>query len=95
MSCGPGLTFKLREGGLLENKAAKVLVISRDVYTAASPLKSEDNVTNVIRTILEFMGITDIEFLLLGGSFVNTGKVKVEDHLASFEDALRRTAQFS
>ena len=40
------------------------------------------------------MGITDVETVLAGGSLgVNRGVVKLEDHLAQFEDAIARAAQ--
>ncbi len=92
----PGFTFKLAPGwpGMLENKRTKLLVAARDVYTPGTPSEADDLVSPVLRRALAFMGITDVETVLAGGSLgVNRGVVKLEDHLVQFEDAIARAAQ--
>jgi FMN-dependent NADH-azoreductase len=91
----PGFTFKLAPGwpGMLENKVAKIIVVSRDVYTEGTPSEVGDGVTPVLRQVLSFMGITEVEAMRAGGSLgVNRGEVKMEDHLAKFEHAVEQLA---
>jgi FMN-dependent NADH-azoreductase len=91
----PGFTFKLAPGwpGMLVNKAAKIIVVSRDVYTEGTPSDEGDGVTPVLRQVLSFMGITEVAAMRAGGSLgVNRGDVKMEDHLAKFEQAVEQLA---
>ena len=83
----PGFTFRLAPGwpGLLENKKAKLIVVSRDSYDAREQSEADDHVTPVLRKALSFMGITDVSVLRAGGSLaVNLGKVRIEDHLEKY-----------
>jgi FMN-dependent NADH-azoreductase len=92
----PGFTFKLAPGwpGMLENKRTKLIVATRDMYTPGTSSEANDLVSPVLRRALAFMGITDVETVLAGGSLgVNRGVVKLDYHLAQFEDAIARAAQ--
>jgi FMN-dependent NADH-azoreductase len=92
----PGFTFKLAEGwpGMLENKRTKIIVATRDYYAPGTPSEVDDLVSPVLRRVLAFMGVTDVETVLAGGSLgVNRGAVKFEDHLALYDEALARAAQ--
>ena len=92
----PGYTFKLAQGwpGLLEDKKTKLLVISRDFYTLGTSTAEADLVSPVLRRVLGFMGITDVETILMGGSLgVNQGAVKLEDHLARYEQEIAQAAR--
>jgi FMN-dependent NADH-azoreductase len=89
----PGFTFRLAPGwpGMLENKKAKLIVVSRDSYQAG---EVADQVTPVLRQALGFMGIRDVDVIRVGGSLaVNLGKVQLEDHIAAYEDALAAAAK--
>jgi FMN-dependent NADH-azoreductase len=80
----PGYTFRLAPGwpGMLENKKARLIVVSRDSYTPGEPGESADLVTPVLQKVLNFMGIHDVDVVRAGGSLaVNLGKVRIEDHL--------------
>ena len=84
----PGFTFALAPGwpGLLADKPTRIIVATRDRYEAGS---DDDQVTPVIRRALSFMGITNVTSLLAGGSLgVNRGEVKLDDHVAGFEQAI-------
>ena len=84
----PGFTFELAPGwpGLLPDKPTRVLVATRDVH---DPDSDDDQVTPVIRRAFAFMGIRDVASLLAGGSLgVNRGEVRLEDHVARFDDAI-------
>lgn len=82
----PGYTFRLAPGwpGMLANKKARLIVVSRDTY---NPTESEasDFVTPVLRKALNFIGVDDVEVVRAGGSLaVNLGKVRIEDHLERY-----------
>jgi FMN-dependent NADH-azoreductase len=89
----PGFTFRLAPGwpGMLENKRARLVVVSRDIYDQGDVA---DQVKPVLRKALSFMGIEDIEVVHVGGSLaVNLGKVSLDDHLISFESAIAGLAK--
>ena len=78
----PGYTFRLAPGwpGMLANKRARLIVVSRDSFDAGEPSEADDLVTPVLRKALSFMGINDVGVVRVGGSLANLGKVRVEDH---------------
>jgi FMN-dependent NADH-azoreductase len=83
----PGYTFRLAPGwpGMLANKRARLIVVSRDSYDAGGPSEADDLVTPVLRKALSFMGINDVGVVRAGGSLaVNLGKVRIEDHLERY-----------
>jgi FMN-dependent NADH-azoreductase len=83
----PGYTFRLATGwpGMLANKKAKLIVVSRDSYDAGEPSEADDHVTPVLRKALSFIGIHDVDLVRAGGSLaVNLGKVRIEDHLERY-----------
>jgi len=83
----PGYTFRLAPGwpGMLANKRARLIVVSRDSYHAGEPSEADDLVTPVLRKALSFMGINDVGVVRAGGSLaVNLGKVRIEDHLERY-----------
>ena len=80
----PHFTFRLAPGwpGMLENKKARLIVVSRDSYVAGEPSEADELVTPVLRKALSFMGINDLATVRAGGSLaVNLGKVRMEDNL--------------
>ena len=92
----PGFTFRLAPGwpGMLENKKAKLIVVSRDSYKAGEPSEAADQVTPVLRQALGFMGIRDVDVVRAGGSLaVSLGKVRLEDHVAAYDAVLAAAAK--
>jgi FMN-dependent NADH-azoreductase len=88
----PGFTFKLAPGwpGMLADKPIRVLIATRDVHETES---EDDQVTPVIRRAFSFMGIHNVASLLAGGSLgVNRGEVRLEDHIARFEQEIAALA---
>lgn len=84
----PGLTFELAPGwpGMLADRPLRILIATRDVH---EPGSEDDQVTPVVRRAFSFMGIRNVASLLAGGSLgVNRGEVKLDDHVAGFEDAI-------
>ena len=71
---------------MLENKKARLIVVSRDSYIPGEPSEAADLVTPVLRKVLDFIGIRDVDVVRAGGSLaVNLGKVRLEDHLAKYD----------
>lgn len=92
----PGFTFRLAPGwpGMLENKKARLIVVSRDSYIQGEPSEAADLVTPVFRKVLDFIGIRDVEVVRAGGSLaVNLGKVRLEDHLAKYDSEIAAAAK--
>jgi FMN-dependent NADH-azoreductase len=92
----PGYTFRLAPGwpGLLENKKARLIVVSRDSYIPGEASEAADLVTPVLRKVLDFIGIRDVDVVRVGGSIaVNLGKVRLEDHLAKYEAEIAEAAK--
>ena len=84
-----GVTFSPSYEGLLKNKKATVIIASAGVYTPGSYMESHNAETGYIKQVLGFIGITDVEFILAGGTVaVDTGKVTREALLAEFVPAV-------
>jgi FMN-dependent NADH-azoreductase len=80
-----GVTFTASYEGLLKNKKVTVIVASGGVYTPGSFAESYNNETGYLKQILGFIGLTDVQFVLAGGtSAVDMGKVTREDMIAQF-----------
>ena len=54
--------------GLLSGKKATVLVATGGVYDAGSPYAALNFIDPYLRTILGFIGITDVKFVTAGGT---------------------------
>jgi FMN-dependent NADH-azoreductase len=78
-------TFTASYEGLLKNKKVTVIVASGGVYTPGSPTESYNAETGYLKQILGFVGLTDVTFILAGGSSaVSQGKVTQEDFIAQY-----------
>ena len=79
--------------GMLENKKARLTVVSRDSYNPGEPSEAADLVSPVLRKALNFIGIEDVKVVRAGGSLaVNLGIVRIEDHLMTYETAIAKLA---
>lgn len=66
-----GRTFVYAENGpqgLLQGKKATVLIASGGVYAAGTPMAAMDFIEPYLRTILGFMGVTDVNVVWVGGT---------------------------
>jgi FMN-dependent NADH-azoreductase len=69
--------------GLLKGKKATLLMASGGVYDQGSAAESLNFVTPYLRTIFEFIGITDVNFIAAGGTQkLMTGEVDPQTFLA-------------
>ena len=80
-----GRTFTMSYEGLLKNKKVTVIIASGSVYTPGSHLESYNKETGYLQQIFGFIGMTDVTFVLAGGTGgIDMGKVKREDLIAEF-----------
>ena len=80
-----GVTFSMSYEGLLKNKKLTVIVASGGVYTPGSYMEGYNMETGYLKAVFGFIGITDVTFVLAGGSNdVAQGKMKQEDLVATF-----------
>jgi FMN-dependent NADH-azoreductase len=87
------VTFSPSYEGLLKNKKAVVIVASAGDYSPGSYMESYNSETSYLKQILGFIGITDVRFILAGGtSDVDQGKVSREELLAKFTPEVEAAA---
>ncbi len=79
--------------GLLQGKKATIFTASGSVYSAESPMASMNFVEPYLRTILGFIGVTDLTFVAAENiSKVMSGKIGLEEHLAPVRERVRELA---
>ena len=79
--------------GLLKGKKATVLVASGGFYEPGTPAAAYDHIEPYLRTILGFIGITDVTFVRVGGtSQLQSGAVTRESLLAPALQQVRALA---
>jgi FMN-dependent NADH-azoreductase len=89
-----GKTFSASYEGLVKGKKVVVILSSGSVYTAGSPTESYNVESSYLRQVLGFMGMTEVEIVLAGGSgAVSMGKRTLEDLVAEFTPAVVAAAQ--
>lgn len=91
-----GRTFQYDESGprgLLKGKKATVIVASGAVYTQGSPYAAMDHAEPYLRTILSFLGVTEVNFIGAGGTAsLMSGKVDRATFLKPAIEQLRAVA---
>ena len=66
-----GRTFSYGEQGpkgLLQGRRATIVVASGGVYPAGTPAAAMNHIDPYLKTILAFIGVTDVRFIAAGGS---------------------------
>jgi FMN-dependent NADH-azoreductase len=80
-----GVTFSPSYEGLLKGKKTTIIVASGGVYTPGAFMEGYNFETGYLKHIFGFIGLTDLTFVLAGGSNdVAQGKVSQEDLVAGF-----------
>jgi len=80
-----GVTFSASYEGLLKGKKVTVIVASGGVYTPGAFAESYNQETGYLKFILGFVGLTDVTFVLAGGTNdVAQGKRTQADLVAQF-----------
>lgn len=89
-------TFSYASGkpeGLLKGKKATILMSSGGRYDEGTALASWNFVEPYLRTVMAFLGVTDVTFITAGGaSAVASGKIDRENFFQPILDSIR--AQF-
>jgi FMN-dependent NADH-azoreductase len=79
--------------GLLVGKKATVLIASGGVYESGTPMASFNFVEPYLRTILGFVGVTDVKFVAAGGAAqVMTGAIDRDTFLKPTLEQVRSFA---
>ena len=91
-----GETFSYGEGGaqgLLQGKKVTILIASGGVYDAGTPAAGFNHVEPYLRTILGFIGLTDVKFVTASGvAQIMTGAVDREAFLKPTLEQVRSQA---
>lgn len=78
-------TFNSSYEGLAKGKKVTLIIASGGVYTPGSHMEGYNAETGYLKQILGFIGITDVNVFLAGGTNdVNQGKTTLEAHLAPY-----------
>jgi FMN-dependent NADH-azoreductase len=89
-----GVTFSASYEGLLKDKKATVILASGGVYTPGAFMESYNAESAYLKQILGFIGITDVTFVMAGGSNdVAQGKTTQEALVASFIPEVQAAAK--
>jgi FMN-dependent NADH-azoreductase len=79
--------------GLLQGKKATILIASGGVYEAGSPASAMNFIDPYLKTILAFVGITDVKFVSAGGAAkLMSGTVDRETFLKPVLEHVRTVA---
>jgi FMN-dependent NADH-azoreductase len=87
-------TFTPSYEGLLKGKKATVIVASAGTYTPGSYMEAANAETGYIKQVLGFIGISDVTFVLAGGtSAVDMGQKSREDLLSEYTPLVLEAAK--
>ncbi len=88
------VTFTPAYEGLLKNKKTTVLIASAGSYGPGAYAESYNQESGYLKQILGFIGLTDVNIVLAGGtSAVDMGTVSREDLLAGFIPSVAEAAR--
>lgn len=86
-------TFTASYEGLLKNKKTTVIIASSGVYTPGAYAESFNAESGYLKQILGFIGLTDTEIILAGGTqALNTGEITLPTLLKQFEPQVQQAA---
>ncbi len=89
-----GKTFTASYEGLLKNKKAVVIIASGGDYAPGSFMESYNAESGYLKQILGFMGISDVTFVMAGGTNdVAQGKIPEEELIARFQSEVVAAAK--
>jgi FMN-dependent NADH-azoreductase len=81
-------TYNLN-GGMLEDKRTTIILASGRLYTIDAPEHYSNHVNGFLTSVLNYMGIKSIQFVLAGGMrAVNLGQQTLENHAKKFETSI-------
>ena len=75
--------------GLIAGKTCKIIIASGGIYDEGLPAAASDYESGYLKRILAFIGITDVEVILAGGTAaVAFGTTTIDDLTAQFRSAV-------
>jgi FMN-dependent NADH-azoreductase len=75
--------------GLVTGKTCKIIIASGGTYDEGLPAAASDYESGYLKRILAFIGITEVEVILAGGTAaVSFGSTTIEEHAAQFRPAV-------
>ena len=91
--CRVNVTFTPQYEGLVKGKKVTIIVASGGSYAPGTPTEAYNAETPYLKSILGLIGITDIKFIMAGGSAaVAMGKISLQDFLAQFTPEVQAAA---
>jgi FMN-dependent NADH-azoreductase len=88
------ITFNASYEGLVKGKKVTIIIASGSDYTPGSPMESYNAESAYLKQILGFIGMTDVNVVLAGGTnAVNQGKEPLPEFAARFEPAVAEAAK--
>ncbi len=79
--------------GLIKGKKATIVIASSGSYQPGTPTETYNYERPYLKQILGFIGITDVEFVEAGGTYlIMTGKKSVNELIDSLQGEIERTA---
>jgi len=80
--------------GLVTGKTCKIIIASGGTYDEGLPAAASDYESGYLKRILAFIGITEVEVILAGGTAaVAFGSTTIEEHAAQFRPAVLAAAR--
>ena len=91
--CRVNVTFTPQYEGLVKGKKVTVIVASGGSYAPGSPTEGYNAETPYLKSVLGFIGMTDIKFVMAGGTAgVAMGKIGLEDLVAQYTPEVQAAA---
>ena len=80
--------------GLVTGKVCKIIIASGGTYDEGLPASASDYESGYLKRILAFIGITNVEIILAGGTAaVSLGQTTLDDLAAQFRPAILQAAR--
>jgi FMN-dependent NADH-azoreductase len=89
-----GVTFNASYEGLLKGKKVTLIISSGSVYAPGAHMESYNFESGYMKHILGFVGLTDVNIVLAGGTNdVNQGKLPFDEFVATHRPAVLEAAK--
>ena len=91
--CRVNVTFTPQYEGLVKGKKVTVIIASGGSYAPGSPTEGYNAETPYLKSVLGFIGMTDINFVMAGGTAaVSMGKSTMEELIGQYKPAIDAAA---
>lgn len=88
-----GVTFNMNYQGLVTGKKATVIIASGSDFGPGTPYEAANAASSYMRQILGFIGITDVNIVLVGGTLaVDRGEKTIDQLVQPFDGQILQAA---